>query len=242
MLSWGDKPICVLEDTTHIVRMNVYQRVPRLFLAARMGIPAIALQGTRGLDFSKRGDCWGMHRYMRAFAAISRLYPNSAVLPFFYVPTDGASEVEAERLAFQYLDALVRGDDEKIGGIRELVIAQVAEIAEHGFRGHFARDIPSIEVSDDEVIVHIGANPDKKSWREKGSGQMDPYIGLIAAAKYIYCFDSLGKQVRAMVVRFTNLPPNFWWFRDWQESRSLYKTLAFQLADRVEFCAPQGPG
>ncbi len=60
MISRGTLPIAVIEDTTHMVRMNVYQRVPRLFRAAILGVPAICLQGTRGLDFSMRGDCWGM--------------------------------------------------------------------------------------------------------------------------------------------------------------------------------------
>ncbi|HDN2671899.1 TPA: hypothetical protein ACGQVR_001475, partial [Klebsiella michiganensis] len=34
MISVGDHPVCVIEDTTHIVRMNVFQRVPRIIKAA----------------------------------------------------------------------------------------------------------------------------------------------------------------------------------------------------------------
>ena len=64
---------------------------------------------------------------------------------------------------------------------------------------------------------------------------MDPYIGMIAAAKHIYCFDQQGQKTKEMVVEFTYLPKDFWWFRGWQTSRSLYKTLAFEIADRVEF-------
>ena len=85
------------------------------------------------------------------------------------------------------------------------------------------------------MTVHIGAKPDVKSWKEKGSGQMDPYIGMIAAAKYIYCFDRSGRQNRKMKVRFTNLKPGFWWFKNREMSRSLYKNLAFEIADEVEF-------
>jgi len=236
MISDGDLPIVVVEDTTHIVRMNVYQRIPRLYKAALQGVPALSIQGTRGLDFALRGDCWGLHRHMRAYAAISRLYPQTAVLPFYYIPGDetkGEDAVEAD--ALRYICALIDGDDTTAGAIRAAVLREVNDIDEHGFRGHIARDIQSIEVSADKVTVHIGAKPDKKSWKEKGSGQMDPYIGMIAAAKYIYCFDKSGKQNKEMVVRFTYVPPDFWWFRDWQTSKSLYKTLAFEIADRVEF-------
>jgi hypothetical protein len=236
MLSRGPKPLLVLEDTTHMVRMNVYQRIPRLFKAAMLGVPALALQGTRGLDFTKRGDCWGLHRYMRAFAAISRTIPQTPVLPFFYVPSDPQNdEAIAEAAAFQYIDCVVRGDIDSATKLRDALLVTIIDIEENGYQGHVARDIQSIEVTDTQVVVNIGAQPDKKSWKEKGSGQMDPYIGMIAAAKYIYCFDRAGAQVKEMVVRFKYLPQDFWWFRNWEESKSLYKTLAFEIADRVEF-------
>lgn len=236
MISEGAVPLAVVEDTTHIVRMNVYQRVPRLFKAAFLGVPAMVIQGTRGLDFSLRGDCWGLHRYMRAYAAISRLYPTTAVLPFYYTPGDDTkSEDLAEKHAMAYLDALASHNKSKSTSIRALAIKDVYDIDTHGFRGHIAPDIQSIEVTATKVIVHIGAKPEKKSWKEKGSGQMDPYIGMIAAAKFIYCFDHTGKKIKEMVVQFTHVPPDFWWFKNWKTSTSLYKTLAFEIADRVEF-------
>lgn len=234
MLSRGDEPICVLEDTTHIVRMNVYQRFPRVLRAAMCGVPAIALQGTRGLDFSKRGDCWGMHRYMRAYAAASKTYRDLGVLPFIYLP--GEDERRAERDALRYVQALIERDNDAANLIRTTKIDEIVGISEKGYLGHIARDIPSIEVTATAVTVHIGARPDKKSWREKGSGQMDPYIGMIAAAKYIYCFDAAGQQCKPLIVSFTFLPPDFYWFRDWRSSKSLYKTLAFEIGDQVRFC------
>lgn len=233
MLSWGPEPICVVEDTTHIVRMNVYQRFPRLVRAAILGVPALALQGTRGLDFRLRGDCWGMHRFMRAYAAASRAHPQAGVLPFAYIPGDDEYRAEAE--AFNYINSLIRGDAHRASTLRAAKIAEISQIAEYGFQGHFAPDIQSIQVSREEVRVNIGAQPDKKSWREKGSGQMDPYIGMIAAAKYIYCFDVGGRQIKPLVVCFKFLPPDFFWFQNWQTSKSLYKTLAFEIGDRVEF-------
>lgn len=233
MLSWNDEPICVLEDTTHIVRMNVYQRFPRVLKAAMEGVPALALQGTRGLDFSKRGDCWGMHRYMQAYAAASRKYPHVGVLPFVYLP--GEDELRAEFDAFAYIKALVYGDQSTVERLRRAKITEITAISDDGYLDHVAGDIQSIDVTPDQVTVRIGAQPDKKSWREKGSGQMDPYIGMIAAAKYMYCFDEQGRQTRPLVVSFKYLPPDFFWFQNWQASKSLYKTLAFKIGDRVEF-------
>lgn len=241
MISNGAVPVVVVEDTTHIVRMNVYQRIPRVYKAALLGVPAIAIQGTRGLDFRLRGDCWGMHRHLRAYAGISRLYPETAALPFYYIPDEGAdSELESERQAFQYIEALISGNLAAAATIRNQIIAGVNDIDLNGFRGHIAPDIPSIEVTPSEVIIHIGAKPEKKSWREKGSGQMDPYIGMIAAAKSIYCYNEAGEKTKDLVVKFTYIPPGFWWFENWQESTSLYKTLAFEIADRVEFLGTEG--
>lgn len=235
MLSRGQTPLAVLEDTTHIVRMNIFQRIPRLYKAAMLGVPAIVLQGTRGLDFSKQGDCWGLHRYIKAFAAICKRFPKPGVLPFFYVPTTEGDEDRAENEAFGYLTSIIGGDCERVNAIKDRVVTQVFHIASNGYLGYSAPEIPSIEVGATEVIVNVGAKPDKKSWAAKGSGQMDPYIGMIAAAKFIYCFNADGEQVKDLIVRFKFLPPDFWWFQGWENSRSLYKTLAFEIADKVEF-------
>jgi hypothetical protein len=197
------------------------------------GVPAIAIQGTRGLDFRLRGDRWGMHRFMRAYAAASNKYPEVGVLPFIYVP--GEDEARAETDAFAYINALVSGNTALAAQLRSAKIFEIDQIALHGYLGQVAPDIQSIHVGPREVTVRIGALPDKKSWREKGSGQMDPYIGMIAAAKFIYCFDASGAQVKNLVVSFKFLPPDFFWFRNWETSKSLYKTLAFEIGDRVEF-------
>ena len=229
MLTWSENPICVIEDTTHIVRMNVYQRFPRLIRAAMCGVPAIAIQGTRGLDFRLRGDCWGMHRYMRAYAAASKIYPALGVLPFTYLP--GSDEARAEFDTFEYIKALITNDHVKANRLRAVKMEEIEDISHLGYHGHIAPDIQSIEVGSNCVTVKIGARPEKKSWREKGSGQMDPYIGMIAAAKYIYCYDSTGKQSKELVVSFKFIPPDFFWFKDWKTSKSLYKTLAFEIGD-----------
>lgn len=236
MISCGDVPLAVVEDTTHIVRMNVFQRMPRLFKASILGVPAVSLQGTRGLDFRLRGDCWGMHRHLSAIAAINRVYRRSPVLEFFYQPAIPGSEFEAEAGMFHYLAALADGDAVSASCIAATVVERIAYAEAHGFMGCIAPHIPSIEVSAKQVIVHIGAQPERKSWKEKGSGQMDPYIGMIAAAKYMYCFDKTGAKTREMIVSFTHLPPTFWWFDGWEDSSSLYKTLAFEIADKVVFC------
>jgi hypothetical protein len=63
---------------------------------------------------------------------------------------------------------------------------------------------------------------------------MDPYVGLIAAAKYIYCYNEKGQQVKDLVVEFTYLPKDFWFFRD-RKTTALYKRLPFEFADQVRF-------
>ncbi len=85
MLSYGSTPSVVLEDTTHIVRMNLYQRIPRLARAANLGVPSLVLQGTRGLNLQLRGDRWALYRYLQAFEAMARIYPqHSPHQPLFY--------------------------------------------------------------------------------------------------------------------------------------------------------------
>ena len=102
-------------------------------------------------------------------------------------------------------------------------------------RPRYQADLPSISYSGPEVIVKIGAKPEKKSWREKGSGQMDPYVGMIIAAKYIYCFDEQGKQTKPLVVELTYLPKDFFFFQNLDKTTSLYKKLPFEFADEVRF-------
>lgn len=234
MISEGPRPLAVFEDTTHIVRMNLYQRIPRLARAASHGVPALMLQGTRGLDLSMRGDRWALHRYLQAFHGMATVYPFAPPAVFWYEPSDEAF-AGARAAAFAYLSALISGDQETIGRTQRERCHLYQSVARAGFQGDQAPHIPSIQVGADEVIVRIGAKPDKKSWREKGSGQMDPYLGMIAAAKYIYCYDGAGAQQRPLVVEFTYLPRDFFFFRDYEKSNSLYKKLAFEIADEVRF-------
>ncbi|HCB0059510.1 TPA: hypothetical protein MYL02_002618, partial [Klebsiella pneumoniae] len=87
MISVGDHPVCVIEDTTHIVRMNVFQRVPRIIKAAQLGVHAIILQGTQGLDLNKRGDNWAIYRYMLPYQKANKIYP-TLIAPVLYLPND----------------------------------------------------------------------------------------------------------------------------------------------------------
>lgn len=230
MLSRGSVPLLALEDTTHIVRMNLYQRIPRLARAASLGVPAAVLQGTRGLDFRLRGDRWGLFRYLQAFAAIAQVHPLSPALPFWYDPTT-AAERQAQDDAFRFVNAALVADLSEIERQRTTVMARVRAIT--GGR-EIPPDLPSIVYSGRDVIVRIGAKPEKKSWREKGSGQMDPYLGLILAAKYIYCYDGNGQKVKDLVLEFTYLPQGFWFFSN-PETTALYKRLPLEFADRVRF-------
>ena len=191
------------------------------------------LQGTGGLDFSLRGDRWALYRYMQAFEAIARVHPGAPALPFWYLhdPTD---ERRAQDEMIAYVRAIVEGAAGQVTGVQEAVIARVREVMRDGVEGDIARDIASIDHRGDDVIVRIGAKPERKSWREKGSGQMDPYVGLILAAKYIYCYDESGKKVKDLILQFTYLPPDFWFFSN-PDSTALYKTLPILFADEVRF-------
>jgi hypothetical protein len=234
MISRGDRPLLVLEDTTHIVRMNLYQRVPRLARAASLGVPAIMLQGTRGIDLTKRGDRWGLYRYLQAFEAIARVHPDCPVVVLWFLPT-AAEESRATKEAFAYIEALMAGDEETVSKIQHDSVCELRRVKKLGVEGDIARDLPCIQHSDaSEVTVKVGAKPDKKSWREKGSGQMDPYLGLILAAKYIYCYDEAGKKNKDLNLEFTFLPPGFWFFAD-PTTTSLYKRLPIEFADKTSF-------
>lgn len=234
MLSRGVTPVAVIEDTTHIVRMNLYQRVPRLALAAELGVPSIVLQGTVGLDFTKRGDQWAFHRYLQVFESLGRLFPHSPVLPIWYRPNT-TDEARAVSTMFDHVHKLLNGDSRSVKEDRVRILSQVEAMLAAGVDGAPPRDIPCIDYRGSEVTVRIGAKPKVKSWREKGSGQMDPYIGLIAAAKYIYCYDEKSNKVKDLVIEFTHLPENFWFFEQRENATSLYKRLAFEIADRVVF-------
>lgn len=234
MLSDGNNPLLVLEDTTHIVRMNVYQRVPRLVKASQLGVRSLVLQGTRGLDFSKRGDCWGFYRYLQAFDAISKVHNENPSLPIWYLPDD-QSQLEAEAKVNRMIFSIITGQEEVFTQESERIIDEISNIMVNGFHGYVPPAIPSMVNEEDIAVVKIGAKPEKKSWREKGSGQMDPYIGMIAAAKYIFCFDDNGLQTKPLRVEFTYLPEGFHFFKNWETSNSLYKTLAFEIADEVVF-------
>ncbi len=233
MISRGEEPLIAVEDTTHIVRMNLYQRFPRLARAARLGVPSVILQGTRGLDLRLRGDRWGLYRYLQAFEAVARVHPERPSLTVWYEP-NAASERDAQDEVMEYVSAVIAGNSPRAEAIVRERVAAVRDVMRHGVGGDVARDIQSISHRGDEVIVRVGARPDKKSWREKGSGQMDPYLGMILAAKYIYCYDAKGKKTKDLVLEFTYLPEGFWFFAN-PDTTALYKRLPLEFADEVRF-------
>lgn len=234
MLSRGEKPSIVMEDTTHIVRMNVYQRFPRLARAASLGVPAVMLQGTTGIDLSKRGDRWALYRYLQAFEAVTRVHPRCPVVTVWYLP-DADDEARAEKEVFAYIHAVLAGDRDTVKAIQSASVEALQREVANGVEGDIAPDLPCIvHSSTTTVTVKVGANPDRKSWREKGSGQMDPYVGLILAAKYIYCYDGAGNKTRDLTLEFTYLPKGFWFFAN-PETTALYKRLPLEFADKVAF-------
>jgi hypothetical protein len=128
MLSYGGAPCVVLEDTTHIVRMNLYQRIPRLARAANLGVPSLVLQGTRGLNLQLRGDRWGLYRYLQAFEAIARIYPRSPSLPVWYLP-EAAEERIAQDFVLKHISAILNGDTYTVESQRAQVISNIRSCA-----------------------------------------------------------------------------------------------------------------
>ena len=157
MLSRGATPIVVVEDTTHIVRMNLYQRVPRLARAAMLGVPSVVLQGTVGLEFRLRGDRWALYRYLQAFSAIARIYPTAPCLPLWYLPSE-QDEREQEAILASHVQALVDVDTQKIAADRTEILAKVQRVLSEGVDGEVPPDLPSIDYAGAEVIVRIGAH------------------------------------------------------------------------------------
>jgi hypothetical protein len=197
-----------------------------------LGVPALVLQGTRGLDFRLRGDNWALFRYLQAFRAVARVHPKSPALPIWYVPDTPGSEAAAEKLVFDHIEAIFAGNKMLIQQHRAAVSAQMDDVLQNPeLTPPF---VASIEVQPKTVTVHVGAKPDKKSWHEKGSGQMDPYVGLILAAKYIYCFNAAGRKTKSLILSFTHLPKGFWWFSN-PATTALYKRLPIEFADKVRF-------
>jgi hypothetical protein len=193
-------------------------------------------QGTRGLDLSKRGDVWALHRYLAAFRALSVIHPAAPTLPIWYSPEQPRQELDAERELVAYLRLLIEGQFVDAKQLVDARLDQISQLLALGVGGAPVPDVPSIDhTSENDVVVKIGAKPDVKSWREKGSGQMDPYLGMIVAAKYLYCFDAAGKQARRLRVDFTNLPPDFWFFKDGVDATALYKRLPMRFPDEVRF-------
>jgi hypothetical protein len=235
MLSWGDKPIVVIEDTTHIVRINLFQRYARLARAASLGVSSAVLQSTRGLDLSKRGDVWGLHRYLAAFQAMTGVHPMAPTLPLWYVPEAGNESRVVDHLV-AYVKLLIAGDFPGAKTVVDKQHAKIDALLAAGVQGERVGDVPSIDyTSESDVVVRIGAKPDVQSWRTKGSGQMDAYVGMILAVKYLHCYDQHGEQVRRLRVDFTKLPPGFWFFQDGAKATALYKRLPFEFADEVRF-------
>jgi hypothetical protein len=64
---------------------------------------------------------------------------------------------------------------------------------------------------------------------------MDPYVGMILAAKYMHCYDRAGRKTRNLRVDFTHLPPGFWFFKDGDQATALYKRLPVEFPDKVRF-------
>jgi hypothetical protein len=225
----GNRHILSLEDTTHLVGNNLFQRFPRLGRTAMMGYLAINFQSVSSLDFKNKSGDWNLARYYMAYNAINRIYKGKA-FPITYF--NNIEMYRKEKELYNLIEDLIANGKylkndyvkKNISNMNEFIKLKSANPAP---------ELNSIEVLKDKVIVHIGVKPDKPSWKTKGSGQMDTYLGMIYSAKIIYCYDTSGNQAKPLVVDFKYLPKDFFWFRDC--NNSLYCKLPKLFADEMRF-------
>ncbi len=229
MIAVDDVVRLCIEDTTHLQGNNLFQRIPRLAKASMLGIPSIIFQGTRNLNLSQRGMRWAMKRYLNALLVINDIYKTWCIALLYH---NDQEELSKEKRLIGICNEVVMGSGALIPQEIQQVIQTMRNFA-HAELGSATPPITCIQVGSNEVRVMIGVRPDRPSWTTKGSGQMDTYLGLICAAKLLYCYDANGKQVKELNVVFKYLPNGFWWFRD--KNKSLYNTVPKEIADNLIF-------
>ncbi len=227
MLSRGAEPLISIEDTTHIAGNNLFQRLPRVARSSFLGVPSVIFQGI-GPKLTGKSRTWALHRFLSAYLKVN-LVGSAPCLTVFYEGEKEAAAREDELI--RLAGFAVSGDGQKFGRLSDRFLAKMKTI--HSEIQGPVPPIRCIDVTDDEVRVLIGVRPERKSWAQKGSGQMDTYVGLIFAARLLFALQDNGEKTKEVVAFFKNLPPDFWWFAD--SNHSLYNTLPKEFADRYEY-------
>lgn len=227
------------EVTTQLEGNNLFQRLPRAAMACSTGSVVVTLQGS--------GSTPNEMMLQRLFTAHDRLHSSCHAIPegvdeyrpsvvLFY--TDEESRVEATDLYVSLIAACVNRQEGAISSILEQCISRMAPyIISHPFPTYNDADskagIRCFDVNEENVTINIKANPNVKSWRDKGTGNMDPYPGLIYAAALLHAYDGDGNKIRNVIANFERLPRGFWWLQE--TNGSLYRILPSLFCDEWIF-------
>jgi hypothetical protein len=236
----GEKLIFSAEVTTQLEGNNIFQRLPRAAMACSTGSVVVTLQSSG----SKPSEMM----FQRLYSAHDRINSSCHAIttdveechPSVVLYYD---DEESQAVAIDLYVSLIAACVNNQKGAIATILGQCQErmrpyILPHPFpvsasETNGKASVKCFEVDKSKVKINMNVNPDKKSWRDKGTGQMDPYVGLIYAAALLHAYDENGNKVRDVVANFRRLPPSFWWLLP--KNGSLYRVLPSLFCDDWEF-------
>jgi hypothetical protein len=227
------EPSLAVELTEHAFRYNnVAQRLPRLVRPLSYGVSTAILQK---VDERSQDKYKGW--FLKALVNASRIFKTPAVSYLYDDSQRGQSENALSRLTCQLVDSISFGDAGSLKDFRKTLGEKLREnekMADDLYDESELLDSSKwLSVSSNRVEVIIGARPDRKGWKTKGTGNLDPYPGLVLLADLLLCRTGPRKSDRSrkLVVVFKHLPKNFWWFKKFPTE--LYLELLIDPAKRI---------
>jgi hypothetical protein len=231
-------PMLAVEVTEHILTWNnVAQRIPRLVLSASYGVPSVILQK---IDKDSKDKYKGW--FLQALSNSTKIFKTPCVALLF----DESGRTQNERLlstiSCNLIDYICFKNKEALNGFEELLLKSVEEnqkTAEKMYDVDALLSCSWLRVDSKEVCVLIGVRPEDSMWNTKGTGGLDPYPGLVLLADLLLCRTGPKKSDRSrkLVVEFSRLKEDFWWFKKFPEE--LYLQLLIdekrRIADEVVF-------
>lgn len=235
----GD-PIISVEITHQQIRgINVAQRIPRQIKAAREGVPNFL--------FQKIGDDTEPHQVTwmcKTFTKATKIY-NTPSLPVFFKDPDDTTSVsvphrnERRKVIAQMLNRAASKRNESPFTVLPDIWSEVLSYADQFDRDtitHTLHQSPRkrkwIRIYDDELLYINNSSKDAKSFENKGSGNWDPYPGLVKMIDILFCMNERGEKKRKLITYLRNIPKDFWWF---EERSSIYYDLIELFSDEIYF-------
>jgi len=223
IIASGESPILSIETTSHKLRWNnVAQRVPRQLRAAKLGVPNVIFQR---VDSYESDDPW-INWFCEIFRKATKIHGTSS-LAIPYVESD--REKKAKQLAGLCNYFATGYEEETLCEVQEEMEKYTTEYDEETLLKGKSGDPRSFVDKSDHVTCTIGVKPDGSGWDTKGTGNLDPYPGLVKMIEILCCYEGKRKK-RKLVTHFSNLPEDFPWFR---ERSSLYLDLIEEFSDEI---------